>query len=160
MSYDPKNFLKGKKILAKDPSIKALFARHKKVSFTPQMQRSPFESLVRAIAHQQLHGKAAETILGRMLALFPGKAFPTADELVALDNEKLRACGFSQSKTRSIKDIAAHTQLGVVPTSKEIIQLSNEEIIERLTKIFGVGKWTSSLAAKTENADGERPEET
>lgn len=145
MSYDSKNFLKGKKALAKDPQLKDLFARHKKISFTPQMQRSPFESLVRAIAHQQLHGKAAETILGRMLALFPGQSFPSADELAALEDEKLRVCGFSQSKTRSIKDIAAHAQLGIVPTSKEIVKLSNHEIIERLTKIFGVGKWTVEM---------------
>jgi DNA-3-methyladenine glycosylase II len=145
MKYDSKPFQKGKRHLAKDPSLKALFARHRKLAFSPGLERSPFESLVRAIAHQQLHGKAAETILGRMLDLFPGKPFPSADDLASLPDEKLRACGYSASKTKSIKDIAAHTQLGVVPSSAEIEKLSNQEIIERLTKIFGVGKWTVEM---------------
>jgi DNA-3-methyladenine glycosylase II len=145
MNFDPKVFQKGKRTLAKDPALKALFGRHKKYEFVPGERRSPFESLVRAIAHQQLHGKAAETILGRMLALFPGKEFPSPDDLLGLPETQLRQCGFSQSKTRSIRDIAAHTQLGVVPTSKEIVHLSNEEIISRLTKIFGVGRWTVEM---------------
>ncbi len=145
MTYDPKLFQNGKRALAKDPALKALFARHDKFKFEPGERRSPFESLVRAIAHQQLHGKAAETILGRMLALFPGKEFPSPDDLLGLEETQLRQCGFSASKTRSIRDIAAHTQLGVVPTSKEIIHLTNEEIISRLIKIFGVGRWTVEM---------------
>lgn len=145
MTYDSNQFAKGKRALSKDASIKALFGRHKKLSFTPKMERSPFESLVRAIAHQQLHGKAAETILGRMLALFPEKSFPTPEDLIEVSEEKMRACGFSKSKTKSIKDIAAHTQLGTVPTSKEIVKLPNDEIVQRLTQIYGVGRWTVEM---------------
>src|SRR4051812_37698391 len=106
MIFTDKNFQKAKRSLAKDPELKKLFTRHPKFQFQPVMERSPFESLVRAIAHQQLHGKAAETILGRMTDLFPKKKFPTAKDLQKIAPEKLRACGFSNSKVKSIKDIA------------------------------------------------------
>lgn len=145
MNYHPKHFQKGKRALVKDPEVKALFARHKSYSFTPHMKRTPFESLVRSIAHQQLHGKAAETILGRLIALFPNKDFPTAKDLQKLSAEKLRACGFSQNKVRSIKDIAEKTLAGVVPSAEEILTLPNDEIIARLTEIYGVGRWTVEM---------------
>lgn len=143
--FDSKNYEKGKQVLRKDPAVKELFSRHKGFSFAPKMERTPFESLVRSIAHQQLHGKAAETILGRMLSLFPEKSFPTADDLMDISPEKLRACGFSQSKIKAIKDIAVKTVSGVVPSAEEIVTLSNEEIIARLTEIYGVGRWTVEM---------------
>lgn len=133
-----------KTLIKKDPTLKPLFKRHK-IEFKPQLKRSPFESLVRAIAHQQLHGKAAETILGRMLDLFPKKKFPDPEDLIKIKPEKLRACGFSQSKIKSIKDIAAKTIAGIVPTKTAIKKMSNQEIIENLTSIFGVGKWTVEM---------------
>lgn len=142
----PEEFQKAKRALVrKDPSLRALFQRHRGLSFSPRLERSPYESLVRAIAHQQLHGKAAETILGRMLDCFSPGAFPKPEELHQISSEKLRDCGFSQSKVKSIKDIAAKTLQGVVPTSREIMRLSNEDIIERLTEIYGVGRWTVEM---------------
>jgi DNA-3-methyladenine glycosylase II len=141
----PQDYKKGRRHLAKrSPELSALLKRHK-VDFQPKLERSPYESLVRAIAHQQLHGKAAETILGRMLALFPKVDFPEAPLLHRLSDEKLRACGFSTSKTKAIKDIAEKTLSGVVPTGREIVRLSNDEIIERLTEIYGVGRWTVEM---------------
>jgi DNA-3-methyladenine glycosylase II len=145
MIYDAKNFQKGKRILSRDPKVKALFERHKGFQFAPHMQRTPFESLVRSIAHQQLHGKAAETILGRMIALFPHQEFPTPQDLVEISPEALRTCGFSQPKARSIKDIAEKTLSGIVPSAQEIVDLPNEEIISRVTEIFGVGRWTVEM---------------
>lgn len=132
-------------LIKKDPTLKALFKRHHPLQFEPMLKRSPYESLVRAISHQQLHGKAAETILGRMLELFPGRKFPSAQELVDIPFEKLRACGFSQSKVKSIKDIARKTLDGIVPDKKAIQKMSNEEIIARLTEIYGVGRWTVEM---------------
>lgn len=137
---------KAKKFLIKaDPSLKALFDRHQKLVFKPRLKRSPFESLVRAIAHQQLHGKAAETILSRLLAKFPRKKFPTPKDVLAISDEDLRACGFSYRKVQSIKDIASKAIEGVVPTAKKIQTLENEEIINRLTQIHGVGRWTVEM---------------
>lgn len=123
----------------------ALRDRHGKLDFEPQHMRSPFESLVRAIAHQQLHAAAAETILGRLLAKFAGKTFPTAEEIVLLPHDELRLCGFSNNKSKSIKDIAQKTIEGLVPSGVEIVAMSDEEIIERLTQIYGVGRWTVEM---------------
>lgn len=139
------SFADGKRALSrKHPDLKELFGRHK-VSFEPKLERSPYESLVRAIAHQQLHGKAAETILGRLIAKFPHREFPRPEEIAAMADEDLRACGFSASKTKAIKDIAAKTLDGTVPTGRAIRKLSNDEIVDRLTAIYGVGRWTVEM---------------
>ncbi len=145
MKFDPKAYQKGKRSLSKrSKPLQALLKRHR-LDFAPRLKRPPFESLVRAIAHQQLHGKAAETILGRMLALFPEVDFPSAADLADTPAKKLRACGFSNSKTKAIHDIAAKTVEGIVPSAKEIVLLPNDEIIERLTQIYGVGRWTVEM---------------
>ena len=111
----------------------------------PKKRRSPFESLVQSVAYQQLNGTAAATILGRVKALYPNKRFPTPDDLLATPDENLRSAGLSRAKTAAIKDIARKTLEGIVPTSRAILKLSNEEIIERLTTVRGVGPWTVEM---------------
>lgn len=133
------------KLIVSDPSLKSLFKRHRDIVFTPQLKREPYESLVRAIAHQQLHTKAAETILGRFLDLYGKKQFPAPKEIAKTPLKKLRACGFSQSKCKSIFDIAQHAIDKKIPTSLQIKKLSNEHIIEQLTEIYGVGRWTVEM---------------
>ena len=105
----------------------------------------PYRTLVQAVAHQQLTGKAATTILGRVKALYPGKSFPTPKDLLATPDRKLRAAGFSRAKVRSVKDIAAKTLDGVVPGHRALANLTDAEIIERLTSIRGVGQWTVEM---------------
>jgi DNA-3-methyladenine glycosylase II len=114
-------------------------------SLKPKKRRSPFESLVQSVAYQQLNGTAAATILGRVKALYPNRRFPTPEDLLATPDEKLRAAGLSRAKTAAIKDIAQKTLDGIVPTSRTISKLSNEEIIERLTSVRGVGPWTVEM---------------
>jgi DNA-3-methyladenine glycosylase II len=114
-------------------------------TLVPEAGRSPFQSLVTAVAHQQLNGKAAENILGRFRALFPRKRFPTAAQLAGVSDEALRGCGFSWAKIASIRDIAAKTLDGTVPSSRAIRALPDEEIIERLVKVRGVGRWTVEM---------------
>jgi len=111
----------------------------------PKKRRSPFESLVQSVAYQQLNGTAAATILGRVKALYPDKRFPTPDDLLATPDDKFRSAGLSQPKTAAIKDIARKTLDGVVPTSRAISKMSNDEIIERLTTVRGVGPWTVEM---------------
>ena len=108
-------------------------------------KRSPFESLVRAVANQQLNGKAAATILGRFIRLCPGKRFPKPEHLVAVTDDQLRACGFSRAKIAAIRDIAAKALDGTIPTSRQIVRLSDDEIIARLTEVRGVGRWTVEM---------------
>lgn len=101
--------------------------------------------MVRAVANQQLNGKAAATILGRFVALFPGKRFPAPEDLAEVGDDRLRQCGFSRAKVASIRDIAAKAMSGVVPTSRQMARLPDEEIVERLTEVRGVGRWTVEM---------------
>ena len=110
-----------------------------------QRRRSPYEALVRAIAHQQLHGRAAEAILARFEALYPDCTFPTPDQVLATRDEALRACGFSGSKIAAIRDICARTLDGTVPDRRASARIPDEELIERLTSIRGVGRWTVEM---------------
>src|ERR1700749_1820969 len=128
-----------------DPVMRALILEHGKCAILPENKRSPFQSLVQAVAHQQLHGKAATTILGRFKKLFPGRKFPRPEDLAAVTDEQIRACGFSYAKIKAIRDIAEKTLSGVVPTAREIVKLSDEEIILRLTEGRGVGRWTVEM---------------
>jgi DNA-3-methyladenine glycosylase II len=100
---------------------------------------------VRAVAHQQLNGTAAETILRRFRALFAGTHFPSASQLADVDDDALRAAGFSWAKIASLRDLASKTLDGTVPTSRVIAKLPDDEIIERLTQVRGVGRWTVEM---------------
>jgi DNA-3-methyladenine glycosylase II len=136
----------GEKCLSKQCSVmRRVIARHGPCTLEPEMTRSPFESLVSAVAHQQLNGTAAETILGRFRALFPRKRFPSPKQLADIRDDQLRACGFSWAKIASIRDIAEKTLDGTVPGSKAIQAMPDEEIIERLATVRGVGRWTVEM---------------
>jgi DNA-3-methyladenine glycosylase II len=114
-------------------------------TLVPKRRRTPFQALVRSVTYQQLNGTAAETIFGRVLALYPGKRFPSPEDLLATPDDKLRGAGLSRNKTAAIKDISAKTLDGTVPDSRAIKKLSNEEILERLTTVRGVGPWTVEM---------------
>ena len=107
--------------------------------------RSPFQSLVQAVAHQQLNGTAANTILTRFKKLFPRRRFPKPADLAKVTDEQIRACGFSFAKISAIRDIADKALDGTIPTSRQIEKLGDEEIIERLTAARGVGRWTVEM---------------
>ena len=140
------SFAKAYRQLAKlNVDFSALRKRHGQLEFKPMHMRSPFESLVRAIAHQQLHASAAEAILGRLIAKFGAQTFPTPQDLVNLSHDEFRLCGFSNNKSKSLRDIAQKTLDGVVPTPEDIISMSDDEIVERLTQIYGVGRWTVEM---------------
>jgi DNA-3-methyladenine glycosylase II len=98
--------------LARDPVMRALIRRHGPCELAPH-GRSPYEALSRAIAHQQLNGRAAETILGRFGALFPNGRFPAPAAVLSARTTTLRRAGFSRAKVRALKDIARHALTGV-----------------------------------------------
>ncbi|HEX2668759.1 MAG TPA: DNA-3-methyladenine glycosylase 2 family protein [Gammaproteobacteria bacterium] len=107
--------------------------------------RSPFHSLMRAITYQQLSGKAAATILGRVVALFPPELGPHPEALLALPEASLRGAGLSRNKLLALKDLAAKALDGTVPDSKGLKRMPDAEIIERLTQVRGVGRWTVEM---------------
>lgn len=130
--------------LATDPRLERLIARVGPPSFEVEELQSPFESLMEAIAYQQLNGKAAATILGRVKGLY-GERFPTPAELVATDPERLRGAGLSRAKTAAVQDLAARTLEGVVPGVAELHALDDAEIVRRLTRVRGIGPWTVEM---------------
>jgi DNA-3-methyladenine glycosylase II len=134
------------KHLSKSDSVmRRLIREHGKCDLKPETRRSPFQSLVQAVAHQQLNGTAANTILTRFKKLFPGRSFPKPKDLAKVTDKQIRACGFSFSKIAAIRDIAAKALDGTIPSSRRIEKLSDEEIIVRLTEARGVGRWTVEM---------------
>lgn len=111
----------------------------------PVAGREPYESLVRAVAHQQLHGKAAESILKRLTDRFPNQSFPTALQLTRMRVTTYRACGFSLAKTEAIRGIARGILAGQIPDRSAAMSMSNEALIEDLVQLKGIGKWTVEM---------------
>jgi DNA-3-methyladenine glycosylase II len=134
-----------KHLAARDPVMRRLIREHGPCELEPEARRSPFQSLVQAVAHQQLNGTAANTILTRFRKLFPHRKFPLPEDLTGVTDAQIRACGFSFAKIKSIRDITAKTLAGVVPASRHIAKLSDDEIVARLTEVRGVGRWTVEM---------------
>ncbi len=134
-----------KHLSTSDPVMRRLIRKFGSCGLVPETRRSPFQSLVLAVAHQQLNGTAADAILERFKKLFPGRRFPRAEDLASVTDGELRCAGFSRAKILAVRDIAAKTLSGVVPTSRQIAKLSDDEIIERLTEVRGVGRWTVEM---------------
>ncbi len=105
----------------------------------------PYQALIRAIAHQQLHGNAARAILRRLSELFPAGGLPAPERITGTPDEALRGCGFSASKVAAIRDICAKTLDGTVPTAAQAKRLGDAELIARLSTIRGVGRWTVEM---------------
>jgi DNA-3-methyladenine glycosylase II len=128
-----------------DPVMRKLIRGAGPCALEPEARRSPFESLVRAVAHQQLNGTAATTILNRFRKLFPGRRFPRPADLAQVSDEAMRAAGFSRAKIAAIRDIAEKTLSGLVPTTRAIRQLEDDVIVSRLIEVRGVGRWTVEM---------------
>ena len=111
----------------------------------PAPAHSLFQVLIRSIVYQQLTGRAAATILGRVTRLFAPKRFPTPGDLLDIAPELLRGAGLSTAKTAALRDLAARALDGTVPTLSRVRRMHDEEIIERLTAVRGVGRWTVEM---------------
>lgn len=140
-TYDPQEALR---FLA---SVDRRLARWiKRVPFSMQIRamHNPFESLARNIIYQQLHGNAAAAIHERVRNLY-GKGRLKPQDIINTPDEPLRAAGLSAAKTVAIKDLAAKTLDGTVPTLARLRRMDDEEIIERLTTVRGIGRWTVEM---------------
>ena len=104
----------------------------------------PYASLLQAIVYQQIAGKAAEAIFGRVKAL-GANGLPTPEEIVRASKAKLRRAGLSRQKIAAVKDLAAKTLDGTVPPLAKIRRMTEEEIHERLTQVHGIGEWSVQM---------------
>jgi DNA-3-methyladenine glycosylase II len=109
-----------------------------------QKPQHPFASLLQSIVYQQLAGKAAATIFGRVKAL-GASGFPTPEEILQLDDSKLRGAGLSRQKIAAVKDLAAKTLDGTVPPLAKLRRMSEVEIHERLVQVRGIGEWSVQM---------------
>ena len=143
--------LASRALSAADPKLARLIARIGPCTLRVSSAQSPFEALVESIVYQQLHGKAAATIHRRLIESFapvmtltePATgAHPSPQEILDCPNEQLRAAGLSANKALALRDLAARTIDGTVPTLARIRRMSDQAIVEHLTQVRGIGVWT------------------
>jgi DNA-3-methyladenine glycosylase II len=130
--------------LRADPVMGRLIERAGPTTLHPR-RLPPFQSLTQAIIYQQLSGKAAGTILGRFQALFASGRFPTPEAVLKASPERLRSAGLSRPKASYILDLAQKTVDRLVPSLRQCDRLTDAELIERLTEVKGVGRWTVEM---------------
>ena len=130
--------------LKTDPVMAKLIEQLGPIKLKPR-RLSPFQSLVHAIIHQQLSGAAAGTILERFQNLFPKDEFPKPSAVLETPIARLRTAGVSAAKAAYILDIARKTKEGLVPSLEKCDLMTDAELIERLTLIKGVGRWTVEM---------------
>jgi DNA-3-methyladenine glycosylase II len=128
---------------AADAKLGALIDRAGPFTLRLSPLPSPFASLLESILYQQLHAKAAASIHRRVREHFGGD--PVPQQLLDTPDEILRAAGVSGNKARAMKDLAAHTLDGTVPTGPAIRKMTDAEIVERLTQVRGIGPWTVEM---------------
>lgn len=143
LTYDP--VLACRHLSDADPRLGRMMARVGAFALQTRHTGNLFASLARAIVYQQLSGQAAATILGRMLALYAPRRFPTPDELLATPAERLRAAGLSAGKTAALRDLALKTLDGTVPPMARVRRMDDETIIAHLIQVRGIGRWTVEM---------------
>jgi len=122
-----------------------LIARSRRYNIAPAVSIRPFDALAESIAYQQLSGKAAATIFGRVRGLYPKTKWLDPAKILATPDDALRGAGLSRAKTAAIKDLAAKTIDGTVPSGRALLRMSDDEIIARLTQVRGIGRWTVEM---------------
>jgi DNA-3-methyladenine glycosylase II len=132
-------------LAATDPRLAALISRSIQYNIKPTASLRPFDALAESIVYQQLSGKAAATIFGRVRALYPRRKYLDPKLILATPDKKLRGAGLSRNKAAALKDLAAKAIDGTVPSGRALARMSDEEIITRLITVRGIGRWTAEM---------------
>src|SRR5256886_4622819 len=127
------------------PRMARLIRQSRRYEINPAVSIRAFDALAESIAYQQLNGKAAATIWGRVRALYSKSKWLDPAKVLATPDETLRAAGLSRAKTVAIKDLAAKTLDGTVPSGRALLRMNDDEIIARLTQVRGIGRWTVEM---------------
>src|SRR5580704_1645664 len=140
-----------------DRQLGRIIAKSGPCRMMKETTQSIFAALLESLIYQQLNGKVAATITARVKALFPEntqqiktrrglvEGFPTPEQIIAASDELLRSAGLSQNKMLAIRDLAAKTLDGTVPTLEKIRRMKDDDIIEHLTQVRGIGQWTVEM---------------
>jgi DNA-3-methyladenine glycosylase II len=132
-------------LAARDPQLAPLINETQEFRIETDGADSPYETLLEAIAHQSISGKAAATIFGRIKALGSNGRPPSPEQMLKLRKPVLRRAGLSGAKALAMKDLAQKTIDGVVPTFEQAEKLSDEELVKRLVAVRGIGAWTVEM---------------
>ena len=141
LPFDPDEALAH--LRAADVKLGALIERVGPFAMRLGSSPSPFESLLESILYQQLNGRAAATIHGRVREIYGGDPSPRA--LLDTPEDRLRAAGVSGNKIKAMRDLAARTLDGTVPSHRAILKMADADIVERLTEVRGIGPWTVEM---------------
>jgi len=137
------DYTKARRHLARrDPVLRDLIRACGPCGLAARMHTNPFKALARAIVGQQLSAKAAATIFSRFEALY--ESFPTPAQVLATPDDRLRGVGLSAQKLRYLKDLCKHLEEGQLPLDA-LHQMEDEAVIETLTRVKGVGRWTAEM---------------
>ena len=128
-----------------DPDLAKVVRNIGSCTLKPDKSRTVYASLVRSIVYQQLTGKVAGIILNRLLDLFPGKRFPSPESILSISIDRLRGAGLSNQKAQYIRNIAQASIDGIVPDSRKANRMTDQQLINQLTSIKGVGRWTVEM---------------
>jgi DNA-3-methyladenine glycosylase II len=139
---DPERAVKVLKL--SDPRLKRVIESVGPFTLRPDLDLSPFEHLFKAIVFQQLTGKAAQTIYERVTTLLADER-SLAEQLIEIPDSQLRSAGLSGAKASYLKDLATKSLAGVVPSNAVLLTMTDEEIIERLIAIKGIGRWSVEM---------------
>jgi DNA-3-methyladenine glycosylase II len=129
----------------RDECLKRLIAEVAPFEIDVADAQSPYEVLMESIAYQSISGKAAATIFGRIKALGENGRPPSPQQMLRLPASKLRKAGLSGAKVAAMKDLAKKTVEGIVPTYEQALLLSDDELVERLVSVRGIGAWTVEM---------------
>ncbi len=128
-----------------DATLARLMKQVGPLQLAPEKMQSSFEALVRSIVYQQLTGKAAATILARVRALYDSPRVLDPAAVLATPIAQLRGAGLSAAKAAALLDLAAKTLDGTVPTMARLRKLSDEDIVQRLIAVRGIGRWSVEM---------------
>jgi DNA-3-methyladenine glycosylase II len=128
-----------------DPRLATLIQKSIDFKLNIDDDQTPYESLLRAIAYQSIAGKAAAVIFGRVQALGSNGRCPTPEELLRVRHQALRKAGLSAAKIAAVRDLAQKAIEGIVPTMEEAHKMSDQELVERLISVRGIGAWTVEM---------------
>jgi 3-methyladenine DNA glycosylase/8-oxoguanine DNA glycosylase len=143
-AYDPKVAVAH--VRASDPKLARVIDAVGPLRMELQKTSSVFVALAEAIVYQQLNGRAAATIFGRVCALYPGsRGGPPPEGILRTPDAKLRGAGLSRAKLLALRDLAARTQSGEVPSLAALRRMEDDAVVASLTQVRGIGRWTAEM---------------